>query len=157
MHWCVILNVYFLREDPGWKKSFPHMAMESFLICAIFWSYTPGNFYLSVIFQVISVFWKYWNILSTQVVSLIFFFFFEYVPHIFREIVSKHSSKIIHTFQILFVFFLFVTKKKNPKPKQLINKFLQFLFFHWLLKKWKKKNSINVTNLFRSNWLWLKG
>lgn len=90
-------------------------------------------------------------------VVLLIFFFFECVPHIFREIVSKHSSKIIHTFQILFGLFLFVTKKTKNKPKQLINKFLQFLFFHWLLKKWKKKYSINVTNLFRSNWLWLKG
>lgn len=147
--------IFFEMIQVG-RSLFPHMTMKSFLICAIFWSCTPGNIYFCVIFQVISVFWKYWNILSAHS-GFANFLFFEYVPHIFREIVSKHSSKIIHTFQILFGLFLFVTKKKKPKPKQLINKFLQFLFFHWLLKKWKKKYSINVTNLFRSNWLWLKG
>lgn len=41
MHWCVVLNVYFLRDDPGWKKSFPPYDDEKFShLCDILILYT---------------------------------------------------------------------------------------------------------------------
>lgn len=152
MHWCVILNVYFLWENPGWKMSSPIWRWKFSHLCNILILYTGKYLFVCNFSGYICILEVMKHIIHTS--GLTNFLFFEYVAHIFRAIVSKHSSKIIHTFQILFGLFLFVTK--NPKPKQLINKFLQFLFFHWLLKKWKKY-SINVTNLFSSNWLWLKG